>query len=276
MNVARNLLAAGTMLVANSEVGLPERKAKMSLKLTGIAGVSLLIFPSIALALSPTATLTSRPRTDSVILVAEAESGPAGIHVAIEWTRAKLSEIDGTIAALEQDARKLDKDARKGADAALQKLRATREAYRVETEVFLADARQKTDGQIVETRAKLEARWNEFEHELEGYLATINSELALRKAVFQARAKAQELYWQGTIAELKTSTTAVAAERRAAIEAKIAELQAFEEATKAKLSKLEQSGNAAWSTLQDGLIDARQEFDKRYNAIKAAIKDTKQ
>ncbi|CCJ07324.1 TonB-dependent receptor [Methylocystis sp. SC2] len=66
----------------------------MSLKLTGIAGVSLLIFPSTALALSPTATLTSRPHPGFTNLVAQAVSNPAGAHEAIEWTKARLSEID--------------------------------------------------------------------------------------------------------------------------------------------------------------------------------------
>lgn len=97
------------------------------------------------------------------------------------------------------------------------------------------DGRQQTGAQIAETRATLEARWNEFEHDLEGYLTTINSEVSLRKAVFQARVKAEELYWQQTIAEMKTSVATVAAEQRAVIEARIAQVQADADAAKRDL-----------------------------------------
>jgi hypothetical protein len=248
----------------------------MSLKLAVAAGVSVIMLPSIALALSPTTTLTSSPEATSALVLAQAESDPVDAHATIEWAKARLSEIDATIKTLEQNANKLNNDARKQADENLQKLRTIREAYRAKIEGTFADARQQTEAQIGETRAALEARWNEFEHDLDGYLATINSEVSLRRAVFLARVKAEELYWQQTIAELKTSVTAVAVERRAAIEAKIAELQASADAAKTRLATLDQAGGEAWSALRDGLTDARRAFDKTQEAVRTAIEHAKQ
>src|SRR5271169_1376291 len=65
-------------------------------------------------------------------------------------------------------------------------------------------------------------------------LTTINSEIALRRQVFQARAKAAEAYWRQRIADLKAQTASAAAERRAALEARIAALQLEAEAAKAR------------------------------------------
>jgi hypothetical protein len=100
---------------------------------------------------------------------------------------------------------------------------------------------------VADAGAALEAQWSEFERELEGYLTTINSEIALRRQVFQARAKAAEAYWRQRIADLKAQTASAAAERRAALEARIAALQLEAEAAKARLARLQVAGGQAWS-----------------------------
>jgi len=236
------------------------------------SGFSLIILPQIASA----ATLSSRPEPTSALVLAQAQPDPMGAHATVDWAKERLSEIDAAITILEEQASNLHDDARKRADDALEKLRTTREAYRAEIEGALADGRQKTEAQISETRAVLDARWNEFEHDLGGYLDTINSDVALRKAVFEARMNAEGQYWRRAIAELKTSATNVATEQRAAIEARIAELQGDAEAAKARLGKLEQAGGETWSALRDGLTDASQLFDKTNDAVRTAIERAKQ
>jgi hypothetical protein len=249
----------------------------MPLKLAAAAGISLIFLPSIALALSPTATLISGSEASSALVLVQAQPDPTtGAHAAIGWAKGRLSEMDATIKALEDNASKLDADARKRADETLQTLRASRDAYRAKIAETLADARQQTDAQIADTRATLEARWNDFEHDLGGYLDKIDTQVTLRQAVFDARVKAEELYWQQTIAELKTSASSVAAEQRAAIEAEIAQLQASADAAKARLAKLEQAGTEASSALSDALTDARQLFDKTQDTVRAAIKHAQQ
>ena len=151
-----------------------------------VAAVSFIMFPGIA----PAATATLRPPTASALILVQAKPDPLGAHAAIEWARERLLEIDATLATLEEDAGRLRDDASKRADEAIAKLRATRDAYDAKFEAVLADGRQQTEAIIADARTALEAQWSEFERELEGYFTSINSEIALRKQVFQARASA--------------------------------------------------------------------------------------
>src|SRR3981189_169081 len=93
--------------------------------------VSLIVLPSVAPALSPPATMPSAP---SGLVLVQAKADPLGAHAAIEWAKARLSEIDATMATLEEDAGKLHDDARKRADEIIGKLQADREAYRARIE----------------------------------------------------------------------------------------------------------------------------------------------
>jgi DNA repair exonuclease SbcCD ATPase subunit len=237
------------------------------------AAVSLIVLPSVAPALSPPATLPPPP---AALVLVQAKPDPLGAHAAIEWAKERLLEIDATVATLEEDAGKLHDDIRKRADEIIAKLRATRDAYGAKIEGVLADGRQQTESMVAETRAALETQWSAFERDLEGYLTSINSEIALRKEVFQARMKAEEAYWRQRIADLKASTSSVAAKRRAALEARIAAVQAEADAAKARLARLQQAGGDAWSALRDGLAEARGVFDKTYEAVRGAIERARQ
>jgi hypothetical protein len=236
------------------------------------AAVSFIMFPGIA----PAATAAPKPPTASALMLVQAKPDPLGAHAAIEWARERLLEIDATVATLEEDADRLRDDASKRADETIAKLRATRNAYGAKFDAVLADGRQQTEAMVADARVALEAQWSEFERDLERYLTTINSEIALRRQVFQARAKAAEAYWRQRIADLKAQTASAAAERRAALEARIAALQLEAEAAKARLARLQVAGGQAWSALRDGLAEARGVFDNTYEAVRAAIERARQ
>jgi hypothetical protein len=240
------------------------------------AGVGLLVLPQLASALPPGASGPSRPSQGAAILLAQAQPAPAESHPALDWAKARLAEINAAITALEDKSRTLADDARKRADDALRQLRATRDAYSARIDAFVADGRQKTATDLADARAALDARWTAFEDDLGGYFGTAKSDVAARKAVFQARVTAEEAYWRQSIAGLKASAETVAAEHRPAVDAKIAALQADADAGGEKLAALQQDAGDAWSKLQDGLTDARQAFDKDYDAAKAAIERARQ
>ncbi len=243
----------------------------MSLRLIGAVGASA-ILTQAALAFTPPPIPASERGPSSGLVLVQAQ--PA--HAAIGWAKERLSEIDATITTLEEDSRKLDSDARARADATLQKLRTTRDAYRAEVERAAADTGQKTQAQIAETRAALEKRWNEFELGVGQYLTSVNSEVGIRRAVFQARLEAEQRSWAQAIDDLKKSATSAAAQQRAAIDAQITQLGVQADTAKARLAKLEQAGNETWSALRDSLADARGVFDKTYDAIQTAIERAKQ
>jgi hypothetical protein len=236
----------------------------------------LSILFSVAPAVSPAATMAPAPEAASALVRVQEKADPVGAHAVIAWAKERLSEIDATVATLEEDASKLRDEARKRADEIIAKLRASGEACRTKVEGLVTDGRQQTEAAVADARAALEAQWSTFERDLEGYLTTINSEMALRRQVFEARAKAEEAYWRQRIADLKASASSAAAERRAALEARIAALQAEADAARARLVKLQLAGADAWSALRDGLAEARVVFDRIYDAVRAAIERARQ
>ncbi len=241
------------------------------------AGVALLVLPQIASALPPTAIAPFRAAPEAAILRVQATAPePSAGDPAIAWAKARLAEIDAAIATLDAQTRALATDARARADATLQQLRATRDAFSAQINDIVADSKQKTDAQLAEARTALNAKWSEFELGLNSYLDAAKTEIALRSAVIQAREKAEEQYWQQAIATLKTEEEKVVAEQRPAIDAAIAALQSYADAAKVRLAKIQQAGTDAWTALQDSLADARKAFDKAYAGVQAAIDRARQ
>ncbi len=240
------------------------------------AGVALLVLPQIASALPPTELAPSRTAAILRVQATTPDAAPAATDSALAWAKARLAEIDAAIATLDAQTRSLAADARAQADEALQKLRATRDAFSARINDIVADSKQKTTAQIAELRAALDAKWSEFELGLNGYLDAAKAELALRSAVIQAREKAEEQYWQQAIATLKAEEEKVVAEQRPVIDSAIAALQSYADAAKVRLAKIQKAGIDAWSALQDSLADARKAFDKAYAGVQAAIDRARQ
>ena len=117
-------------------------------------------------------------------------------------------------------------------------------------------------------RARLEKRFGEAEDDLEGYLTTVNSELAIRTEVFKARLAVAKRYWDTTIEDLQQSAATVTAEQRAQLEEKIADLRTQ---VNERLAELQQSGGETWSAMRDRLSEARQDLERAYNEILETI-----
>lgn len=238
----------------------------MTLRLiTSTAALSLLVQSAFALPLS--SRLTTADGHYSTVLLVQTRPDPVGAHSAIGWARERLAEIDATIATLEENARKLDGDARARADAKIAELRASRDAYQVALQRAVAEEQEKAKAQLEETQAALDKSWNAFELEVQDYFDAVNSDIAVRRAVFSARLEQQQQYAQQQIADLKASAATLAAEQRAAIDTQIAQLQAQADETKVKLDELRQRSGEAWSVFRDGLSEGRALFERKYDEI---------
>ncbi len=237
----------------------------MSLRILAGAAIGIVAVPAFALALSP-APVT--PPTWMVVPAATAASDPVGAHAAIEQAKERLSEIDATISALEADADKLDSAGRQRVHDAVATLRTIRETYRKEIDGVVAQGRQLTADQIAVARTALAAPWTQFERDLDQDVAAIKLDAGQRKALVEARIRAEQAYWHGVMADLTSSATNLTAEQRAAIDIRIARVKARADEAQTRLTRLAHAGRGAWSALKKGLIDSRQIFEDTYGAEK--------
>lgn len=192
---------------------------------------------------------------------------------AVEWSQDRLSELDAAIAILEQNAAKLQGEARARADAALKTLRERRDAYRVRAEEAAANAKTWTDAQVAEARKSLDDTWTAFETARDDYLDAVKADLATRRAVLEAELDARQKAWQKSIDELRVKAAKLGADQRAAIDARIAALKAQADEAKARIGRLQDASAGAWETTKKSYAEAQKLFLDTYASIRKSIED---
>jgi len=231
----------------------------MSLRALSVLAVCAAVAPAIAWA--------QTPKTQVVAPVA-ASTDAVGAHAAIAQAQERLAEIDATITVLQEDADKVQGAARQRAHDAVASLRTLRETYRKEVDGVVAQGRQMTADQLTAVRAALTAPWTQFEQALDQDVAAVKLDATQRKALIEARIKAEQAYWQTVITDLQASASALTAEQRAAIDARIARVRARADEAQARLTKLAHAGQSAWSVLKQGFVNSRQIFDETYRGAR--------
>ena len=233
----------------------------MSLRTLAIAVAFGTLAPTVALAAPPAPA--AAPATD-----AATTSDPAGAHAAIAQAQERLAEIDATITVMQEQADKADAAARQKARDAVAALKGIRDTYKKELDEVVARGRQMTADQLAVARSALTAPWTQFQQALDQDVRNLKLDVAQRKAIVEARIKAEQSYWQGVIADLQATAANLTAEQRAAIDARIAAVRAHAEAAKARLTRLARAGQTAWSALKQGLVNSRQVFDETYRGTR--------
>ncbi len=231
----------------------------MSLRALSVLAVCAAVAPAIAWA--------QTPKTQVVAPVA-ASTDAVGAHAAIAQAQERLAEIDATITVLQEDADKVQGAARQRAHDAVASLRTLRETYRKEVDGVVAQGRQMTADQLTAVRAALTAPWTQFEQALDQDVAAVKLDATQRKALIEARIKAEQAYWQTVITDLQASASALTAEQRAAIDARIARVRARADEAQTRLTKLAHAGQSAWSVLKQGFVNSRQIFDETYRGTR--------
>ena len=231
----------------------------MSIRAFSLAVLCSAAVPSVASSLP----LAGAPGTAVVFRVA-ATADPVGAHAAIAQAQERLAEIDATISVLQEDADKADGAARQKAHDAVASLRTIRETYRKELDGVVAQGRALTTDQLAMARAALTAPWTQFEHDLDQDVTAVRLDADQRKALVQARIRAEQTYWQSVITDLQASAEGLTAEQRAAIDARIARVRAHSEEAQTRLTKLGRAGQSAWSALKQGLVSSRQILEDGY------------
>ena len=231
----------------------------MALRIFSIAATCATLVPVLASAMP----LTPVQSGGATRLVAE-QTDPVGAHAAIAQAKERLAEMDATITVLQENADKVDGAARQQAHDAVAALRAIRETYHDEIDGVLAQGRQMTSDQLAMARTALAAPWTQFDHAVDQDVASIKLDAAQRKALVEARIRAEQAYWQSVITDLQASATNLTAEQRAAIDVRIAAVRARADAAQLRLTRLSHAGQTAWSALKQGFVNSRHIFDETY------------
>ena len=176
--------------------------------------------------------------------------------------------MDATITVLGEEADKVDAAARQRAHDAVAGLRAIRDTYRKEIDGVVAQGRQMTADQLTVARTALTAPWTQFEQTLDQDVAAAKLNVGQRKAIVEARIRAEQTYWQSVITDLQASAAAMTAEQRAAIDDRIARVRGRYAEAQARLTKLSHAGQSAWATLKQGLVNTRRVFDETYGGTR--------
>jgi hypothetical protein len=194
-------------------------------------------------------------------------------HRAIQGIQERLAEADATISALEQSAAQLQGEARAKANAALQTLRAKRDAYRAQAKTAVANITSWTKTQAADAEKELDDDWASYQLARDEYLDSVKADLATRQAALNAELDASRQSWRASIEDLRVRAQTLSAEQRAAIDARITALKADADSAKTRIGRLREASGEAWKTAQKSLSDAKTLFDDSYASIRKTIED---
>ncbi|QDC36561.1 hypothetical protein FIL70_04170 [Sphingobium fuliginis ATCC 27551] len=224
---------------------------------------SLLLVPA-----SATVALAQSSQQADQDKSASAEHKPLSApRSAIKWSREKLAEMDGTIAVLEQDASNARAEARPKAQAALDSLRQTRDAYRADMQHAAGQAETWSDSQVASAQRSLDTRWRAFETQRDTYLSATQADIATRRAVLDARVQA----WEQSIEALRRDAARLNASARGDIDTRIAALQSQIDEAKATNARLQDASTKSWDLVKKNSAKANQLFRDTYVSIRKSI-----
>lgn len=190
------------------------------------------------------------------------------IRYYLNWAKARIDEMDATLASLEATIGELQADARQKGQLILANLRNKRDDfYDTVTKQAIS-----SEADWLKAKASLETDWNYFEAGVKKYLENIDKKIQQRQVTFKLQAEAQIKAWREAVGELSKTADQFAAERRSEIDAAVERMNADAAAAEEKLQKLNQAGSESWSIFTDALAETRATFDRANQAVSDAFK----
>jgi hypothetical protein len=190
------------------------------------------------------------------------------VHALVVWSKQRLDEMDATLSALEPEVAKLHGEARAKAAAAIEEIRARRDAFVAGTVIL----REASEEAWITARSGLESDWAAFEAGVRRYFDVVQTQTAPQLAAFRERAEAQRKDWQATIDGLRSAAAGFAADRKADLESSLARMKAEAESARARLDSFGHAGSATWSAMATALDESRAAFDRANHSAYAAFK----
>lgn len=191
-------------------------------------------------------------------------------HETVTWAKQRLDDVDAIISQVEKTSGKLKDSARKEADAALARLKASRGTI----QKIYDDLRAQADtvkGNVEGTRDALEAEWVEVESAFQSFLTAAKDQADTVREVVVARAKAQRQSWETSLKELRDQAADTVEKARAELDAAIKRLSDEAEKFQARIGDAKDAGDESWAAVKSGLADAKNVHDRTIQKIKEAF-----
>jgi len=188
-------------------------------------------------------------------------------HEALSWAKQRLDDLDTMIAQVEKNADKLKDDARANADTALARLQASRVKVKASYDQLLAE----TDAMKDDARKTLEREWVEVESAFQAFLAAAKDQAETVRTVIQARADAQQKYWEESIADLRAQADNTVEKARGEFDAALKRLSDETEKFQTRIGEVKDAGDESWKAVKAGLADAKATHDRTIEKIRNAF-----
>ena len=192
----------------------------------------------------------------------------SSVHFFLSWAKARIDEMDATLASLENKAAETKAEARVKADQFIADMKNRRDEFESTVKKQAEAGEAAWDG----AKVRLETDWKGFETETKKYLETFGKDMEQQQAVFQSQATAQLNAWRETADKLNAAGKEFTIERRREIDATVARMKADATVAEEKLQKLARAGTESWSALTAALAETRATFDRAHQAAREAFK----
>ncbi|GEO86018.1 hypothetical protein ACQKP1_24255 [Allorhizobium sp. NPDC080224] len=191
-------------------------------------------------------------------------------HQAVAWAKQRLDDVDAIISEIEKTSDSLKDTARKEADAALARLKASRGTIQKIYDDLRTEA-QAVKGSVEDIQDALEAEWIEVESAFQTYLSAVRDQAETVREVVVARAKAQRRSWEASLTALRQQAVDAVDTARGEFDAAIKRLSDEAEKFQARIGEAKDAGDESWKAVKGGLADARAVHDRTIQKIKDAF-----
>lgn len=191
-------------------------------------------------------------------------------HETIAWAKQRLDDADTIVSEVEKTAETLKDNARKEADAALARLRASR----LKLQGYYDDLRAEADSAkrgAEDIQEVLEAEWVEVESAFQSFLNVASGQAEAVRGVVVARAQTQRRSWEASLQEIRDRAADAVETARGELDAAIKRLSDEAEKFQARIGDAKDAGDESWEAVKSGVAEAKAVHDRTIQRIKDAF-----
>lgn len=193
-----------------------------------------------------------------------------GAHEYLTWAKQKIDEIDATLAALDDSADALKKDAREQADRAIARVRVGRDALEAKVDALKSDAAA-AKAVADDAYLAIERELAEIESAFRDFLAAAEGQANLVEETLTARIEAQRLSWQTSLRAAQASVSATIDQALAESDSALRRLATETKKAEATLGRASAAGDESWKAIKSGVEEVVSAYGRTWKQIADAV-----